>query len=106
MVKKLKKIPEKYIEIDPGFKTKYLQHKKTGKLFGRQGRKKGHLPKLIVARTDTSPAASKVRRIKAKKGKYADNRGEIYGRASIVKKHKRISKKGVKHKVKKHKRKR
>ncbi len=107
MTKKIKKIPQKHIEIDEGFRTRYLQHKTTGRLFGRTGRniEKGHLPKLVVARTDTSPAASRVRRVKAKKGVYASHKGEIYGR-SVVKRHRRTSKKGKTHKVKKHRRKR
>ena len=104
--KKIKQIPKKHIEIDKGFRTKYLQNTKTGLLQGRQGREKGHLPKLVVARIDNSPAASRVRRVKAKKGVYGAHRGEIFGRSSKVIKHKRISKKGKTHTVRKHKRKR
>ena len=104
MAKKIKEIPKKHIEIDKGFRTKFLQNSLTGRMVGRQGREKGHLPKLVVARIDNSPAASMVRRVKAKKGVYGEHRGEIFGRSSKVIKHKRKSKKGKKHTVKKHRR--
>ncbi len=106
MAKKIINIPPRFIELDAGYRTKFLQNTKTGEMAGRQGRKKGHLPKLIVARIDTSPAASKVRRVKKGKGRFKEHRGEIFGRAGFVKKHKRTSKKGKKHKVSKYKRKR
>ena len=108
MVKKKKRIniPTRFIEVDKEYRTKYLQHGPSGQLRGRQGRAKGHLPKLVVAKIDRSPAASNVRRVKTKKGIYKEHIGEIFGRQSWVKKHKRISKKGKKHSVNEYQRKR
>lgn len=116
MTKRIKRIPQRFIDVDESYRTKYLQGEITGKMAGRQGRKKGHLPKIkipgtnkyerVIARTDSSPAAKNVRRIKAKTGIYGEHRGEIFGRTNVVKKHIRKSKKGKKHTVKKHKRKR
>jgi hypothetical protein len=75
------KIPTRYIYTDPGYKTKYLQHVRSGAMQGRQGREKTKLPSGVVARTDTSQAAENVRRVKANKSSsYEDYAGEIFGR--------------------------
>lgn len=69
-------IPTRFIYVDPGYRTKYLQHARTGKMMGRQGKEKGKLPPSVVARTDTTQAATKVRRVKP----YRESGGEIFGR--------------------------
>lgn len=104
---KKQKIPKRLIILDSGFRTRFLQDKKTGRLVGRTGRDTdfGKLPKTVIARIDRSPAASKVRRVKSSKGKFAESAGEIIGRAGIVKKYKRTSNKGKRYPVRKHRRK-
>lgn len=88
MTKKTKRrIPKGYLYVDKDYGTRAIQDR-YGKMLGR---------KSVRGRGDSTAV------LRVKKGPRA---GEIWGRTKpiVIKKHKRTSKKGRKHKVRKHRR--